>query len=530
MLRGLRSPYFFACARRTNHEIVAIALKNSHPINETATSLRFGLAAAALVLALFSARAAAQLPEPVRAALQVAGLSETAMGIVVERVSDQRKVMSHQAERSFQPASTMKLLTSAVALERLGATHRGRSELRSSGVVTNGFLQGDLVLRGSADTDLNVEAFRGMLLTLRQLGIGEIAGDFLLDRSFFSPPRMDIGVPAFDESPEFQYNVIPDAISINQHLLALTIDSTAPDIQVRAKTTLDGVTLASALTMIDAPCRDWDEYWKSPVVAQLSEGAVRITLRGQYPKNCVTTTEINVLDRTDYEARLFRSLWRELGGRFSGNVREGNARDAGNLLAEHRSRALPDSVRVINKSSDNPLTRSMYLTLGALNNFGDSLANTAVGSERVVRTWLREKGVNDAGLVLENGSGLSRAERVTPRLLSELLRTMSSSNLAPEFMASLPIVGIDGSMRNRLKESPAAGRARIKTGSLRNVAAIAGYAYNADNELFSVVAIINDDNTQQATARPVLDALIDWVSRQPEPAPMAWWQRWFRMN
>ncbi len=506
-----------------------VVLKHPQPVPYPVTALRSGLVAAAFAIALFSTRAAAQLPEPVRAALQAAGLPESAIGVVVERVSDQRRVISHQAARSFQPASTMKLVTSAVALERLGATHRGRSELRSAGVVANGVLQGDLVLRGLGDTDLNTDVFRSMLFTLRQLGIKEIAGDFLLDRSFFSPPRMDIGVPPFDESPEFQYNVIPDAISLNHHLLELTIDSTALDIQVRANTTLDGVTLASALTPIDGQCKDWDDSWKPPVVTRLAEGAVRITLQGQYPKNCVTTTEINVLDRTDYEARLFRSLWRDLGGLFVGVVREGSALDSGKLLAEHRARALPESVRIVNKTSDNPLTRSIYLTLGALNNSGDSSANTAAGSEHMVRAWLREKGVSDTGLVLDNGSGLSRTERVTPRLLSDVLRIMSRSNLAAEFMASLPIVGVDGSMRNRLKESPAAGRARIKTGSLRNVAAIAGYVYNADNELCTVVALINDDNAKPAVTRPALDALIDWVNRQPAPAPVGWWQRWFRM-
>ena len=503
---------------------------NLCPTPEPATALRCGLIAAALGLALFSACAHAQLPEPVRAALQAAGLPETAIGVVVERVSDQRWVFGHQAEHSFQPASTMKLLTSAVALERLGATYRGHSELRGSGVVANGVLQGDLVLRGSADTDLNTEAFRGMLLTLRQQGINEIAGDFLLDRSFFLPPRMDIGVPPFDESPEFQYNVIPDAISLNHHLLELTIDSTALDIQVRANTTLDGLTLDSAMTTIVGQCKDWDDRWQPPAVAQLPDGAVRITLKGQYPKNCVTTTETNVLDRTDYEARLFRSLWRELGGRFSGNVHEGSARASGKLLAEHRARVLPESVRIINKTSDNALTRSVYLTLGALSNSRDLQATTAASAEQVVRAWLRDKGVSDAGLVLDNGSGLSRTERLTPRLLSDVLRTMIRSNLAPEYMASLPIVGVDGSMRNRLKESPAAGQARIKTGSLRNVAAIAGYVYNADNELCTVVALINDANAKHAVARPVLDALIDWTSRQPGPAPMAWWQRWFRMK
>ena len=495
-----------------------------------ATSLRCGLVAAAFCLALLGARADAQLPEPIRVALQAAGLPESAIGVVVERVADQHRVIAHQAERSFQPASTMKLLTTAVALERLGATHRGRSELRSSAVVAKGVLQGDLVLRGAADTDLNTVAFRGMLLTLRLQGIDEISGDFLLDRSFFSPSRMDIGVPPFDESPEFQYNVIPDAISLNHHLLELTIDATAADIQVRANTTLDGVTLTSVLTTIDGQCKDWDDGWQAPAVAQLSEGAVRITLQGQYPKNCVTTTEINVLDRTDFEARLFRSLWRELGGRFSGNVREGSLREAGKVLAEHRARALPESVRTINKTSDNPLTRSVYLTLGALSRSADLQATTAANSEQVVRAWLRDNGVSDAELVLENGSGLSRTERVTPRLLADVLRTMTRSSLAPEFLASLPIVGVDGSMRNRLKESPATGHARIKTGSLRNVAAIAGYVFNADNELHTVVALINDANAKHAVARPVLDALIDWISRQPGPAPIAWWQRWFRMN
>lgn len=495
---------------------------------EPSTALRSGLIAAVFALAILAARADAQLPGPVRAALGAAGLAESAIGVVVERVSDKYRVINHQADRSFQPASTMKLVTSAVALERLGATHRSRSELRSSAGVASGVLQGDLVLRGSADTDLNTAAFRGMLLSLRQQGINEIAGDFLLDRSFFSPARMDIGVPPFDESPEFQYNVIPDAISLNHHLLELTIDSTASDVRVRANTPLDGLTLASALTTVDGECKDWDDNWQPPVVAQMSEGAVRITLQGQYPKNCVTTTEINVLDRTDYEARLFRALWRELGGRFSGNVREGGVGDSGKLLAEHRARALPESVRIINKTSDNALTRSIYLTLGALNESGDLPASTAARAEQAVRAWLHAKGVSDAGLVLDNGSGLSRTERVTPQLLSDVLRTMTRSPLAPEYLASLPIVGVDGSMRNRLKESPAAGHARIKTGSLRNVAAIAGYVYNSDNELCTIVALINDPNAKPAVARPVLDGLIDWMSRQPGPAPSAWWQRWFR--
>ena len=188
---------------------------------------------------------------------------------------------------------------------------------------------------------------------------------------------------------------------------------------------------------------------------------------------------------------------------------------------------LPEVLRDINKPSDNPLTRSLYLTLGSLAANGDVSATSAARAEQVVRQWLRERGISDAGLVLDNGSGLSRTERLPPRLLADVLRTMSQSDLAPEFLSSLPIVGMDGTMRNRLKDSAATGRARVKTGTLRDVVSVAGYVRNADNELCIVVGLINHPQAKHEIARPVVDALIDWLSRQPQPVVLPWWQRVF---
>ena len=472
-----------------------------------------------------AALAHAELPAIVAAALAKARLPEDSIGLIVERVADRRIVVAHRADRSLQTASTMKLLTTAVGLERLGPAYRSRTELRTAGLVVADVLQGDLVLKGLADADLDWTAFRGMLLNLKQQGVTEIAGDLLLDRTFFSPPRVDIDVPPFDESPEFQYNVIPDALLLNNNLFELTMESTDVGFLARMDLALDRVVLAPAMTLVEGVCKDWEDLWETPLVERSANGTLRVVLRGSFPKDCKATTRINVLDRTDYIDRLFRSLWREMGGRFSGVTREALAPVSTRLLVEHRSRTMPEIVRDINKPSDNALTRSLLMTLGALAKDGDASATSTTRGEQVVRGWLRERGISDEGLVMENGSGLSRSERLPPRMLADVLRAMTKSEWAPEFLSSLPIVGVDGTMRNRLKESTATGRARVKTGTLRDVVAVAGYVRNADGELCIVVGLINHPQANHKVARPVVDTLMEWLSQQPGPAAWPWWQR-----
>lgn len=497
------------------------------PVSRSIRSVRIAAIGFTCVAASALNHAVAALPAVVTDALSKAGLSAESIGLVIERVSDQHVLYSHQAERSFQTASTMKLLTTAVALERLGPIYRGRTELRTGGTVNGDVLQGDLVLRGLADADLNLGSFRGLLQSLRQQGIAEIKGDLLLDRSFFSPSRLDIGVPPFDEAPEFQYNVIPDALLLDNNLIGLTMASSAAGLVVRLSPELDRVVVTSAMTLDDGVCKDWEDTWKTPLVERQPNGVLNVVLQGSYPKNCDATTRLNVIDRTDFIDRIFRSQWRELGGRFSGVTRESAAPSGTRMLAEHRSRALPEIVRDINKPSDNALTRSLYLTMGSLAVDGDKATTSAARGDGVVRGWLRERGISDSGLVLDNGSGLSRTERLPPRLLADVLRVMSRSEWAPEYLSSLPIVGVDGTMRNRLKDSTATGRARVKTGTLRDVVSVAGYVRNADGEPYILVALINDPQASHKIARPVVDALIEWLSQQRSPAPLLWWQRVF---
>jgi len=519
---------------------------------------------------------AAPLPEPVARLMKSAKIPEAAAGIVVLR--GDTVLLAHNAQQVMQPASTMKLFTAMTALEQLGPVFRGRTELRSSADVVQGVLQGDLIVRGGADADFNEDVLTHMLQALRNQGITAINGDVVLDRTLFQPARLDVGQPPFDEYPWAYYNVIPDALLINTNLLKLELRAVGGQLSIVTMPEMDNVTVRSDLRMTDATCAQWEQGWRTPDFVR-SGDRIDVVLHGSFPRDCVKTVNINVLDPHDYLARLVRATWRKLGGTIAGTVREANApapvsaglassatpqtaqpaapsgtqqsvvlnnapanADAEDgvpaapptttsvapvttrLLAEHVSRALPEVLRDVNKNSDNTLARTIFLSLGSLE------ADPALGSrplppdglntttsaraDAAIRAWLQLHNIDSTGLVLDNGSGLSRSERATATQLAGVLQAGLKSNWMPEFLSSLPIAATDGTMRRRLKDSPAATRARIKTGSLNGVIAIAGYVQDANNQPVVVVAMLNDPRVAGGAGRAVLDALIDWVARQ----------------
>ena len=544
---------------------------------------------------------AAPLPEPVARLMKSAKIPEAAAGIVVLR--GDAVLLAHNAQQVMQPASTMKLFTAMTALEQLGPVFRGRTELRSSADVVQGVLQGDLIVRGGADADFNEDVLTHMLQALRNQGITVINGDVVLDRTLFQPARLDVGQPPFDEYPWAYYNVIPDALLINTNLLKLELRAVGGQLSIVTMPEMDNVTVRSDLRMTDATCAQWEQGWRTPDFVR-SGDRIDVVLHGSFPRDCVKTVNINVLDPHDYLARLVRATWRKLGGTIVGTVREANApaplsaglagasagrQAAGTaaalaatpsassatpsaapptaqpaaplgtqqsvvlnnapanadaedgvpaapptttsvapvttrLLAEHVSRALPEVLRDVNKNSDNTLARTVFLSLGSLE------ADPALGSrplppnglntttsaraDAAIRAWLQQHNIDSTGLVLDNGSGLSRSERATATQLAGVLQAGLKSNWMPEFLSSLPIAATDGTMRRRLKDSPAATRARIKTGSLNGVIAIAGYVQDANNQPVVVVAMLNDPRVAGGAGRAVLDALIDWVARQ----------------
>jgi D-alanyl-D-alanine carboxypeptidase/D-alanyl-D-alanine-endopeptidase (penicillin-binding protein 4) len=465
---------------------------------------------AAMAAALATA-ALADVPAPVSTALAAAGLPEEALGFVVMDAATGKEVLAHRPGFAMQPASTMKVLTAIVALDRLGPAWQGRMELVTAAPLENGVLKGDFVLRGGADPDVGWPEFRRMLLAARNQGIREVAGDFVLDLGLFSPPRLDLGIPPFDDTPEFRYNLIPDALMLGSYLLGLEIASDGARVSATIETPLEGVRVENGLVVSERKCADWEDGWKLPTLER-RPGEIVVRLAGDFPKDCTASTGLNLLDRVEYADRLFRALWKDLGGTFTGTTKASFS-PGGRTLADHHSRLLGEMVRDVNKRSDNPVTRLLYLTLGTTDLLPPG-GTTAERAERIVRDWLTEKRIDDAGLVLENGSGLSRKERIRPATLAAVLREARSSPWFPEYLSALPIAGIDGGVRERLDKSPATQKSRLKTGTLRDTSALAGYIVDAGGATLVFVGMINHPKATGSVARPILDALVDYVARR----------------
>jgi D-alanyl-D-alanine carboxypeptidase/D-alanyl-D-alanine-endopeptidase (penicillin-binding protein 4) len=482
---------------------------------------------AALALSLLCALplAHAQLPAPVAQLMQQSGIAPGEVGLLVLR--GDTAVLSHGAALPMQPASTIKLVTTLVGLERLGPAFRGRTELRSVGDVKDGVLRGSLYVKGGADADLAGEHLEDMLRALRYQGIERIEGDLVLDRSLFQPARPDVGLAPFDESPEAYYNVIPDALLLNKNMLQLDMRATGTRLQLRMYPELERVSVTSEMTLVERDCAKWEDGWKLPETRRQPDGRIEVVLRGTFPKNCNRSYSINALDRDDYVGRFVRRAWTDLGGTLIGRTIAGATPLDARLLAAHAARALPEVVRDINKTSDNTLARLLFLSLGSLQ--GDALegslalpageVSTFARADGTIRDWLRAQRIDDAGFVIDNGSGLSRVERISAQQMGSLLQAGLKSPWAPEFQASLPIGAVDGTMRRRLAGTPAAGRARLKTGTLRNVTALAGYVPDANGNLCVFVAMVNSERAGDGRGRAVLDALVDWVARSGVAQP-----------
>jgi serine-type D-Ala-D-Ala carboxypeptidase/endopeptidase (penicillin-binding protein 4) len=461
------------------------------------------------------------LPPNVAKLLQDAKLPESAIGvIVIPAIGTSEQVsLAINAEVAKQPASIIKTLTAAIALDLLGPQYRGSTELLSTTKTGNSNLIGDLVLRGGLNPDFDLRALELLLKQLRSNGIQLINGNIFIDRRAQNPERPDIGLPPFDEAPEFQYNFIPDALSLNMNLLPLVIQSTKDQIIISSDPMLAGLEFIQNMKLIDAPCKNWENTWKVPLANKQ-----QVTFTGEYPRNCRNELNLNLIDRTLFSELAIRNTWKNLGGQWTGQVKEfvasefGTANSALTVVASHQSRPLSEFVRSINKTSDNPVTRLLFMAIGEAQRKKEtaplSESSTAELSKLAITQWLAINSIDATGLVLDNGSGLSRSEKIAPLTLAKVLQRAYASLWQPEFLASLPIVGLDGSMRNRLKESPATLRGRIKTGGLRNVSSIAGFVLDSKGQPQIIVAILNDDRASGAAGRKVLDALIEWVATQ----------------
>ena len=465
--------------------------------------------AALLAASLSCAYAQSELlPAPVSRALAQAEIPENAAAFYVHEIGAQHPLLAAGSTRPMNPASSIKLVTAYAALELLGPAYQWVTEAQAAGALGNGVLEGDLVLKGRGDPKLTLENFWLLLRGLRGRGLREIRGDLVLDRSYFAATDHD---PArFDEQPTRPYNTGPDALLVNFKAVRLLFvpDSEAQLVRIVAEPALPQVQIVNRLKLANGPCGDWVNRMK--VDAQGGSAATRLTFSGRYAANCgERERSYSVLPHAQYVLGLFRELWRELGGSFTGTVRDGTAGADARVLAAVESPPLAQVVRDMNKFSNNVMARQLYLTLGAE---GAGEPATLEKADRVIREWLATKGLSFPEMVLENGSGLSRVERISAQHLGQLLLASFRSPVMPEFIGSLPLAAMDGTMKKRLQDADVAGQAHIKTGSLTGVRSIAGFMLDAQGRRWVVVSIVNHPNA--ANSQAAQDALLSWLHQR----------------
>lgn len=464
-----------------------------------------------LCLLLLPMLAHGQLPESVSRALAKSGVPQENVAIFVQQVDTPEPALTHFADQAFSPASVMKVLTTYAALDMLGPDYRWRTGVYYTGPLENGVLDGDLVIKGYGDPYFRAEDMWQLLTYLRQRGIRDIRGDLVLDDSLFQPQSASPG--DFDGEPYRAYNALPSALLVNFKATSLRLvpDPRRKSVQVLPNPEVPEIHIDNRLALSGGSCGNWRDalqYEVQPVPAENGGPArVLVSLNGSYAAACgEQALELSLLDDDSYTLSLFRKLWQQLGGTFSGDMRWQPVASDAVLLAEFRGAPLAEVVRNINKYSNNLMTRQLLLTIAAEYK---PLPATEANGEAAVREWLASNDMDFPELIMENGSGLSRIARISAAHLGQLLVHAYHSPVMPELMSSLPIVAVDGTLAKRLKASPVEGRAHIKTGSLEGVRALAGYVLDANGQRWVVVFMANHEaawGTRQAQ-----DALIEWV-------------------
>lgn len=464
-------------------------------------------ALAVLLTAQGASLALAQaLPPELSSVWNASRLPPSALSIVVDE-ADGARLIGINAQEPRNPASVMKLVSTWAGLSALGPEYTWRTSLMAQGglqVDAQGTLKGPLYIKAGGDPFLTVPELWDMLRELRLRGVKNLT-EVVVDRSIFGNVAINPG--DFDNAGDRPYNASPDAMMVGLGASRLVFQ---PDTRARkwvaiVDPPLPGVRVQGDIEWSTAVCPG------SPVVGtQVSPEGRDIVIRvsGKAAASCGEFSVYRLVhSQTEFFDKLFRSLWRDLGGTLARDITAGRVPGNAQAITWHDSRSLSDLIRIINKQSNNVMARTILLTVGA--ETGGQGATVASG-ERAVMAVLARQGVDTRGWTVDNGSGLSRNGRVTAGGMADMLKVAWRSNWMPEYISSFAISGVDGTVRGRLRDDEVQGRAHLKTGTLRDSRALAGYVLGASGKRYIVVMMVNDERS--ASARPFFDAVVKWLA------------------
>ncbi len=438
-------------------------------------------------------------------AIRAHGLPPASVSYLIVDTASGRVVASARADEPRSPASTLKVVTTFATLDTLGPAFVWRTRALSRGTVVDGRLDGDLVLKGGGDPYMTLERWWRFVAQLRAAGLRQIHGDVIVDDGAFALPTEDPG--AFDGQPNRPYNGVPDALLVNFQTVEfrLTPDPAAHRIDIAATPALANLEVRNDVHLVPGRCRAGADRVEFDVQTPAWD---RVDFSGTLASDCESRTLTRVLLRpAEYAYGAFVTLWHELGGELHGRLRIERAPADAHVLEDFESLPLGEVIRLTNKFSNNVMARHLLLTLGA-ERYG--YPATLEKGAAALKDWAHGHGIDLDDVDVDNGAGLSRVTRVSARQLEQVLQTAYHSRFAPEFLASLPLGGIDGTLRHRMHDAPP-GAVRLKTGHLDGVSGVAGYVTGGSGKTYVVVCLVNDPRVDTGAAEPVQADLVRWI-------------------
>lgn len=449
------------------------------------------------------------LPDSLITLLKKQKVPEENLSVYVRDLNAGQPMLAHNIDVMRSPASTLKLLTTYAALKQLGPSYVWKTQAFLRGELEKGVLHGDLLLKGFGDPFLVYERFWKFAHELHDRGLKEITGDVIIDNSFYEIPVHQN--EAFDRQGFKVYNAGPSPLMFNfqasRLMLKPPLDEEATSADVSLFPPSDSLKIDNQVALVKGKCK---RRHGRPRLTWGDE--MQLIVKGQFSVNCKPRYLMRLIsDPTQHAFDAFSYFWHELGGTLQGGLKLGQVTGEDKLFHSYSSPTLGEQIRLINKWSNNVMTRQLLLTTGA-NRYGSPA--TLEKGRQAVTELLASQGVDTTGMIVDNGSGLSRKSRVSARQMSQLLELAFRDAYMPEFMSSMALSGVDGTLASRFKNDDLKGRSHLKTGTLNNVTAISGYMLNRRGRRLMVVIQQNGSRASSARGAKIQDEILRWAFEQ----------------
>lgn len=410
------------------------------------------------------------------------------IGIRIRSLENKDILFEKNGDNLLIPASNVKLLTTAVALRKLGPDFRFLTRIYTNGQINGKALEGDLFIKGYGDPKLTTEEMWILANQVKNLPIRKVMGHLIADDTYFDD-ELRIKSWKKEWGPE-AYNAPLGAISFNFNTVSVDV---IPGFKNGDRPALVINPDVDYFRVVNVAVTQPSYRWRSRLIVNRVEenDHDEITVSGRISKNVKRKRYfLSITDPTKYSTKVFRKNLAQAGVSILGDVSRGRVPEEATLLVEHKSAPLSEIIRGLNKHSNNFMAEQFVKALGAEQ---VSAPGTTEKGLRVIREYMRSLGYLAHQYVILDGSGLSRGNRLSPEQIVSILEDVySDMSIYPEFISALGVMGLDGSVKKRMEGNEEAGKVRVKTGTLNNVSALSGYFQSSDGERYVFSMLMNN--------------------------------------